>query len=75
MHLRITSIVHKLAREAAKGLALQCFVGVEVLAGGFDVAVTHQLLDGDDIAARLKVPGGIGMPEFVLCGQYNTLTC
>ena len=40
-------------REAHDGFAFQGFVGVEALAGGFDVAMAHQLLDGDDVAAAL----------------------
>ncbi len=37
--------------EAVDGFAFEGFVRVEVLAGGFDVAVAHQPLHGD--AARL----------------------
>jgi hypothetical protein len=32
-------------------LAFQVLVGVQVLAGGVDVAVAEQLLDGDDVVA------------------------
>ena len=39
--------------EALRGLAFEGFVGVQVLARGFDVAMAHQLLDGDNVAAAL----------------------
>jgi hypothetical protein len=41
--------------EAVDGFAFEGFVRVEVLTGGVDVAMAHQLLHGDDIAAALKL--------------------
>jgi hypothetical protein len=51
--------------EAVGRFALEALVGIEVLARGFDVAMPHEVLDGDDIGAGFQEPGGVRMPEFV----------
>ena len=49
--------------EARGGFAFQGFVGVEVLQCGFDVAMAHEFLHRDDVAARLKEARRVGVPE------------
>jgi hypothetical protein len=34
------------------------------LAGGVDVGVAEKALDGDDVASRLKQPGGVCVSKF-----------
>jgi hypothetical protein len=57
--------------EAGDGLAFEGFVGVEVLLGGLDVAVTHQFLHGDDVTAAFQQSRGIGVAEFVERGVLD----
>ena len=40
------------------------------MAGGFDVAVAEETLNGDDVGARLQEPRGVGMSEFVEGGLF-----
>ena len=41
-------------------MAFEVFVGVEILAGGVDVGVAEEFLDGDDVTAALQEPRGVG---------------
>ena len=40
------------------------------MAGGFDVAVAEETLNGDDVGARLQETRGVGMSEFVEGGLF-----
>ena len=53
--------------EAVDGLAFAGFVRIEVFSRGVDVAMSHELLDGDNIAAAFKEPRGVGVAELVQC--------
>jgi hypothetical protein len=41
------------------------------LAGGVDVGVAEKALDGDDVASRLKQPGGVCVSKFVEGGVFD----
>jgi hypothetical protein len=47
--------------EAAGGLAFEGFVRVQILSCGFDVAVAHQFLHRDNVAATFKKPCRVGV--------------
>lgn len=51
--------------EAVDGFAFEGFVRVQVLTGSVEVAMAHQALHRDDVAAALKQARGVGVA--VLC--------
>ena len=57
--------------EAVDGFALEAFVGVEVLACSIKIAVAHQPLDRDNVAAALKQTRRVRVAEFVKRGVRN----
>ena len=54
--------------EAADGFAFERVVGVQILARGIEVGVSHEVLDCDDVAAFLQKPRGVCVPELMKCG-------
>lgn len=69
VHARWLSVAFE--SEAADRFSFQVLVGVEVLAGGFKVAVAHEFLNRDDVGARFKEAGGVGVAEFVEGGVLD----
>lgn len=52
-------------RELVHSLALEGVVGIEVLAGGVEVGVTHEVLHRHDVAPLFKEARGVGVAEFM----------
>ena len=54
--------------EAADGFAFEGVVGVQILARGIEIGMSHEVLDCDDVAAFLQKACGVGVSELVKCG-------
>lgn len=46
-------------------MALQLFIGIEVLTRRIEIAVSHQPLHGHDVATALQQSRGVGVPELM----------
>ena len=56
--------------EAVDGFALEILVGVQVLAGGLYVGMSHELLDGHDIGAGLQETDCVCVSKKSVSGYY-----
>ena len=57
--------------EAVDRFTFETFVRVQVLLRGLDVAMAHELLDGDDVAPAFKQSGRVGVAELVERGVWD----
>ncbi len=58
-------------RQFVDGGAFEGVVGVQVLARGVEIRVSHEVLDGDDVAPFLKEARRIGVTELVQRGVLD----
>jgi hypothetical protein len=56
-------------------LSFQILIGVEVLAGGFDVRMAEEFLDRDDVGAALQEPRCVRVAEFVEGSVFDFCLC